>query len=191
MKMTLAEVLAHAKRTGMPAPDELREFTKPERFPLRLSEKARNKYRDATQNGTELTAKVLLGGSETSGIGVSGFSLMVTLPIPSPKLSPNARVHWASKAKLTKSSRLTAKIAALEAIGRNDPPMLKTATLLVRWYSRTTARQDSGNLIARLKASEDGLTDAGIWVDDQGVTWLPPIQLKDAKNPRVELVITN
>jgi Holliday junction resolvase RusA-like endonuclease len=77
--------------------------------------------------------------------------------------------------------------------GRNGFGLMqywKRATVKCRFFFRTKARRDGDNIAASCKAYWDGFTDAGLWVDDCGVTHLPPEILHDAKNPRVEIEVT-
>ena len=94
-----------------------------------------------------------------------------------------------TKARLVKQCRAAARLAALIAAAAKKP-LLKSATIQVFWFSKTVRTQDADNLLGRLKSTFDGIADAGIVANDRGITHLPPVQTKDATNPRVELVIT-
>lgn len=80
-------------------------------------------------------------------------------------LNANDRPHWAQKAKITARLR---QIGALE--GRKG----KTTTfdkkrpcgLIITVFSPTKRRMDPPNFYPTIKALVDGLTDAGIWTDD-------------------------
>lgn len=87
----------------------------------------------------------------------------VKLPWPPKKLSPNARVHWASKAKAAKSYRhecwALCKLAGI--------PKMPDAALNV-WFDffpPDLRKRDDDNIIASFKSGRDGLADA-IGVDD-------------------------
>ncbi len=120
--------------------------------------------------------------------------LVITLPLPSAKLSPNARVHWRSKAAATKAARQFAMMAALEALERaaasiwTDPPQWRAATEQATFHVRDKRRRDKDNLAASLKAYRDGITDAGILADDSGLTQLPVVVTVDGP-PRVVIVL--
>lgn len=115
--------------------------------------------------------------------------LVITVPIPSVRLSPNAaRVHWAEKQRRVRFARGVAKTCALAAKPADWVPLV-TATVLVRWYSVKAIIADSDNRQATLKSTFDGLADAKIFENDRGLTHLPLEQFKDAKNPRVEIYI--
>lgn len=116
--------------------------------------------------------------------------ITVTVPIPPTVLSPNARAHWAVKARAVKKARGEARLLALAALGRNHPPRWKAAQAVVTWYAATRRRQDRDNLSARLKATYDGIADAGIVEDDSGLLPLPPVLAHDPKNPRVVIVLS-
>lgn len=87
----------------------------------------------------------------------------IFLPWPNSKLSPNARLHWAAKAKATKAAKRDAYYAALEAgIGK-----ITSDTLAVRYVFFPPDRRprDLDNLAAQTKASSDGIRDA-VGIDD-------------------------
>lgn len=67
---------------------------------------------------------------------------------------------------------------------------MKRASIQVRWYAKTNARADSDNRQSSLKSVADGICDAKIIENDHGIRWEPMENYKDAKNLRVELVIT-
>lgn len=117
-------------------------------------------------------------------------SITITLPLPSRKLSPNARVHWAEKAKLTKAARKAAYYAALEALNLRKPPGWVKARLETRAFFKTLNFPDPTNFPLSLKAAIDGIADSGIIANDKGLWPERPVFAKDTKNPRVELTIT-
>ena len=117
--------------------------------------------------------------------------LTVTVGIPPRVLSPNARCHWAVKAKAVKRARVEAWAQAQIAMHEtNSKGGWKAASCVVHWYARDSRRRDRDNCLASLKATFDGLTDSGLLVDDSGITHLPLVLAVDPKNPRVELHLT-
>lgn len=117
-------------------------------------------------------------------------SITILLPLPVRKLSPNARVHWAEKAKLVKASRRVASIASLEALNLRRPPGWLKAKMEVKAYFKTLTFPDPDNFIASLKSSIDGIADSGIILDDKALWPERPVFKKDAENPRIEITIT-
>jgi crossover junction endodeoxyribonuclease RusA len=116
--------------------------------------------------------------------------LTVVLPLPPKELSPNARVHWGRKARMSKRYKLAAMAAtdgALVEAGRPEG-MWDAAQLKVCLYNRTAHRRSSLNLIASMKSAFDGIA-ISLGVDDAHWVHLPPVQEKDAKDPRVEVLI--
>jgi len=115
-------------------------------------------------------------------------ALTVTVGIPARTLSPNARCHWAVKFKAVKRARTeswaSAQVAMYEA---NVKGGWTDATCAVVWHARDSRRRDKDNCLASLKATFDGLVDAGLLKDDNAITHLPLVILVDHKNPRVEL----
>jgi hypothetical protein len=117
-------------------------------------------------------------------------SITIILPLPARKLSPNARTHWAEKAKLTRSARKVAYFAALEALNLRRPPGWLKARLEVRAFFKTRNFPDPDNLTASMKSSIDGIADAGIIVNDRALWPERPVFRVDKMNPRVELTIS-
>jgi len=118
-----------------------------------------------------------------------GESVTITLPLPPKSLSPNARVHWAVKAKAVKAYRRIAACRTGIALGLLRPYWTH-ATTQVTFYHARKARRDPDNLLASLKPIFDGLVDAGLLADDEYLTHLPVVKLIDSDNPRVVLTIT-
>ncbi len=110
----------------------------------------------------------------------------LTLPVPSPMLSPNARPHYMAKAKVTKQHRQAAALVAMGALNRNEPRW-KRASVQLAWTFPDKRKRDQDNLLARCKAYFDGLRDAGLIDDDSGLTHLP---MTIEKGDEAKLVMT-
>ncbi len=114
--------------------------------------------------------------------------LTVTVSTPARLLSPNARAHWAVRAKATKRARVEAWAACQVAMHEAGVKGGWTAaTCAVHWFARDSRRRDRDNCLASLKATFDGLVDGGLLKDDSALTHLPLVLLVDTRNPRVEL----
>lgn len=90
-------------------------------------------------------------------------SAVVFLPWPSRTLNPNSRVHWSRLAKAKKKAKQDAYYATLEAgIGK-----INASALSVRYvvFPPDERRRDQDNIIASLKASADGISQA-VGIDD-------------------------
>lgn len=128
------------------------------------------------------------------GKGKLRDSIEITLPIPPRATHPNARAHWAVKMKAAKKQRRDAGLAARAALGLARPPLWQRATIQATLYNASTRAkaQDADNLTAWLKASQDGLQDAGIVLNDAGLIQLPPKQVlgREAGTSRLVLVVT-
>lgn len=118
-------------------------------------------------------------------------TITITLPYPHKALSPNARVHWAAKARAAKQARRDAMYAATAAMrqaGWKEPAT--AATLRPVFFCRTAAKRDDDNFTAMLKPSRDGFADANLIANDSGFKSEPPEFRLDKSDPRVEVTIT-
>ena len=114
--------------------------------------------------------------------------MRLVLDLPPRELSPNFRSHWAKKAKAVKYYREQAWARARIEAPR---PFLewKRATLRTTWYLPDARRRDPDNLMASLKAAIDGLVDARVLADDNGLIIHPPVLAIDRQWARVVLDI--
>lgn len=98
--------------------------------------------------------------------------MIVTLPWPDKRLSPNARVHWRVKADATRKAREDAAIA-LYAAARGGMRELRAALvgdgpipIKVSFYPPDGRHRDDDNLVSSVKAARDGLA-AALGVNDR------------------------
>ena len=92
----------------------------------------------------------------------------LTLTIPTSEwLSSNQRLHWAQKARRTRSIRTRAFMLGLAAIraGHVTAHTRKTHVHVLVAYP-TARKADPPNSYPSVKAAIDGLVDAGIFPDD-------------------------
>lgn len=118
----------------------------------------------ATQDGTSASgAAGRVSGGQGSIEGGTSDSRTWTLTIPAPAawISLNHRMHWAVKAKLTKSWRLATYVAC-----RNIGPLNWPVQITVEVWKPRANRYDPGNLYPTAKACLDGIVDAGLLPDD-------------------------
>lgn len=116
-------------------------------------------------------------------------SITITLPLPAPALSPNARVHRMAKAAAVRKYREYAWAVTLEALGRRAPPLWKRARAEVTFYFPQDRRRDRDNFRAMLKAAWDGIVDAHLLADDKGLIVSTPVFKIDKDRPRVEITV--
>lgn len=115
-------------------------------------------------------------------------SWTIRLPYTTPPLTLNGRMHWATKARITREVR--GYVAGM-AIYRKPNQQPIHVTLV--YVPRDSRRRDRDNLVATLKPCIDGLVDAGIVPDDTPdfVSWEPPVIAEpDPKDPHLRLEIT-
>ena len=89
------------------------------------------------------------------------------VPVPHHDLAPNSRCHWANRARRTRQCRRAVALLAMNEY-RPDKPH---ANMRIKccWDFPTKRKRDKSNLTAWLKATIDGLVDAGWVEDDQDV----------------------
>lgn len=110
--------------------------------------------------------------------------LNIRLPIPDQCLSPNARSHWAVKARAAKKMRLSA-----QAVGLAQGPAFVNPIIDVKLYRKYKRKSDRDNLIASLKSAIDGLADAKLFANDDQVHWGDVAFYVDKDDPRCMLII--
>ena len=89
----------------------------------------------------------------------------LTIPIPPGEwISANDRMHWAEKAKRTKALRARGKAYA-RALGLHRAGLEVVHVAAWIGYPRG-GKADPANAGPTVKALIDGLTDAGVWPDD-------------------------
>lgn len=92
-------------------------------------------------------------------------------------LTANGRYHWADKAKRTRNLR---QLAATTARGLEPVGTVHVAAFV---GYLTGGKADPSNAAPTVKALVDGLTDAGIWPDDDHTHVIGPTYLRDPKSP--------
>ena len=89
----------------------------------------------------------------------SGGTVTLALPWPSRNLSPNARCHWAVKAKSIKEARNVARVLTLQAFKLRKPHW-SAAELHWEFHPKTANKPDGDNAESSVKAYRDGIADA-------------------------------
>ena len=89
--------------------------------------------------------------------------MSVDLPWPNRTLHPNARAHWATRAKAAKRARRDAAYAAKAAgIRRIEAAALKVTAI---FFPPDSRRRDADGMLSSVKSYLDGIADV-IGVDD-------------------------
>lgn len=90
--------------------------------------------------------------------------VVITLPWPKRVLFPNARAHWAVRAKEVQRHRHWARLAANNASELFCPGKLHNETVVIHYRIRytppTNRRRDEDGVISSCKAYLDGIADA-------------------------------
>lgn len=82
----------------------------------------------------------------------------ITLPWPAKALHPNARVHWATKARAAKAARAYAGWATKASKVRVDGE--GAITLKITFYPPDNRRRDLDGMFSSLKNGVDGIADS-------------------------------
>ena len=109
----------------------------------------------------------------------------IILPIPHADISPNARVHWAKKAKLASQHRRCGYVLCAT---QHDSNKHEFSAYRLDFFWPDKRKRDKDNASARCKNYLDGIADY-VGQDDSewefnGVRFMEP----DKLNPRVEIV---
>lgn len=111
--------------------------------------------------------------------------MIVTLNHPPQEVRPNARVHWARKAKLVKLCRSAAFWTCKKAIKEQDFTLKPKAYGLVWYYFGQ--KPDTDNCLASCKAYIDGCCDA-LKIDDNHLECCFISRLRDKeKRGKIEI----
>src|SRR5574343_2095328 len=105
-----------------------------------------------------------------------------SLPWPAKELSPNARVHWATLARMKKVYRMAAAYCVMQQGGKKLTA--KSLQVRVSFVPPDRRKRDKENMLAAIKAGLYGLADA-LGVDNSA--WeltIAPVLPPDG-NPRV------
>lgn len=110
--------------------------------------------------------------------GPPGHSIEFRIPQFGAWLNANDRMHWAQKARVTRTWRQAGLITARQ----QQLPAFERIEIRV-WVHKTTARRyDAMNLYPTFKAFVDGLVDYGLIPDDDNEHLLGPIIMQGAKH---------
>lgn len=105
---------------------------------------------------------------------------ILTLPWPSRRLSPNARVHWGELYIERKRAKLATQLECLAAgVRRLDPPRDVAVTITLH-PPRSPGLRNIDNVISSLKAALDGIASS-LGVDDSRlrITW--PVEFAEPR----------
>ena len=114
----------------------------------------------------------------------------ITLAWPDRKLHPNARVHWAAKAKAAKAARAEGYFAAMQAQwGHITWPATGRLHLWIDFYPPDRRHRDDDGLLTSIKPHRDGIADA-MAINDSRFVSHPYIRDEVRKGGVVEIRIS-
>lgn len=97
-----------------------------------------------------------------------GRTFTVTLPVGLRLFTSNQRLHWRTRAKVTKAIRGAAMEAAFGL------PELQRAHVTAVLHPHDKRRRDPANWYPAVKAAVDGIVDAGVLEDDDATRLIGP-----------------
>jgi crossover junction endodeoxyribonuclease RusA len=112
----------------------------------------------------------------------------VTLPWPPKQLSPNARVHWAEKAKAAKRYRDHCFLLSKEAGVKFEEE--GKIHVFVDFYCPDKRVRDEDGLLSSMKSGIDGLADA-LKVNDSRFRFHPFVRDEIIKGGQVVITISS
>lgn len=116
--------------------------------------------------------------------------ITITLPIPAACLNPNRAEHWRTKGKARAQQRADA-FAWSTSKFPGAGPKWERARVMLRWFAKDSHRiPDIDNAIASIKGALDGMTDAGVMLNDRGIEGIDVWRVVDKAKPRVEITVT-
>lgn len=115
--------------------------------------------------------------------------LTVCIPLPDRAVSQNSRSHYMVKANATKLQRGIARIQCVKALKGSAPPRWEKASVQIHAYFKTKTHPDPANFIGSLKATFDGLEDAGVVANDKNLWPERPFFGTDRDHPHVMLIV--
>lgn len=116
---------------------------------------------------------------------------MIVLPWPDKVLNPNARAHWATKARAVKAARKYGHCVTLAA--GMDANTFKEydgkVHLWIDYYAKTRNYPDADNCLSASKAYFDGIADA-LGINDRRFVYHPYVKDETAKGGKVVIRFT-
>ncbi len=115
--------------------------------------------------------------------------LIIYIPeLPPVEYSQNWRGYWRRRYEAGKRYKQLVVSEVMFDIMRYryDIP-LKSASIKVIYHVRTRRRRDQDNAIARLKPCLDGLVAAGLFKDDEGISFVRPVEFAVGQTESLEL----
>ena len=114
-------------------------------------------------------------------------TVTIRLPLPDKKLSPNARCHWAAKAKAVKLAKFEG-VCEAKMVGVSERSHgWRSARLRAVFTFKVKRIRDRDNHLAMLKSVIDGITTAGLLQNDSGIVPMP-VEFTIGPNEGVELI---
>lgn len=111
------------------------------------------------------------------------------LPWPARQLHPNARTHWAVKAKAAKAARATAHTLAAAAGWKRLHLPDGRLHLWIDAYAPDRRRRDIDGVLSSLKSAIDGIADA-LGIDDHRFVPHPYLHDEPRKYGEIRVRIT-
>ena len=113
----------------------------------------------------------------------------LVLPWPARDLHPNARPHWARKARAVKAARYSAAMLVMQAGWQAIPLPSGRLHLWMDFYPPDRRRRDDDGLLSAMKSARDGIADA-LGIDDTRFVSHPFVRDEVRRGGEVRVRIT-
>lgn len=116
-------------------------------------------------------------------------SITIAIGIPPRSLSANGRTHWAVKSgDKVAAKRIAFLLAKREMLAKNIVKPWDRFALSVCWYAKQKNWvPDCDNIFSSIKATIDGVGQAGLFVNDKHMEIGRVVRSIDAESPHVVL----
>jgi len=119
------------------------------------------------------------------------MSKVFIFDLPPTQLSPNARVHWATRARVAKKYKTACHFSICQQSNSDERVGWRKAKAIITFYRPRKGRPaDPDNLMASMKYAIDSLVSSGVVADDRGIVSEFGGVMDDNECPRVQIELT-
>jgi Holliday junction resolvase RusA-like endonuclease len=109
---------------------------------------------------------------------IGAETLILKIPaLPPVEYNQNSRAHWRTKARAGKFYKQLV-VSELPRENWKDIGPLASARMKVLYHVKDNRRRDQDNHISRLKPAIDGLVASGLFLDDNKISIIEPVEFE-------------